>query len=367
MAAVCVRRLSFDADLVHAYTPVQLRLQNGAKSLDGVLEILRMRIDAETTFCAALQKMIGCSTDLISHISCTETLRSDGLDALTSDLKNEYTQRRAFLNSLKEDVQSPLHKMKEEYAAQNKYFTNQTKQNIQALKKQQTEFVKLKAKYDKLMRNSSNNNDHKKQQILVIKKKFLQQQENWKRQQHIFDSKMISTLQAMESSEYRRMNALRDGLTTWSAFITNLAANRSYDIQNLAKSMALIDVERDLQQWMRQTLKKHPKPKPNPADKEFLASPTSPTAGHFGSFPDTPQHHGYHPSQNNNLYSIVLPGLNKQPSNTTEYIQSLFKQKFGGGGGAQQQSSSVHSLENHDAMSPPSQRSTADVQMVSKS
>ena len=135
MATVSVQRLSFDHDLRHAYTPISLRLQSGAKSLDGVLEILRMRIEAESVFCNSLQKIIGCSTNLMSHIPSTESVRRDGLDALYSDLKNEYTQRMAYLSNLREDVHVNLSRMKDYYYSQNKIFQNQTKSNIQSLKK----------------------------------------------------------------------------------------------------------------------------------------------------------------------------------------------------------------------------------------
>merc|ERR1712157_54094 len=172
-------------DLRHCYTPISLRLQSGAKSLDGVLDILQMRIDAEVVFTNSLQKIIGRSTNLISHINPNETLRADGLDALYSDLKNEYTQRMAYLNSLKEDVQKPLNEMKQFYYQQNKSFVNQTKNNIKALKQQQNEFIKLKAKYEKIM-----NDKNRKQQLLIVKKKFTLQQTIWTKQQQIFDNKM---------------------------------------------------------------------------------------------------------------------------------------------------------------------------------
>lgn len=356
MAAVSAQpRLSFDHDLKHAYTPISLRLQSGAKSLDGVLEILRMRIEAESVFCSSLQKIIGCSTNLMSDIPSTESVRRDGLDALYSDLKNEYTQRMAYLNSLKEDVQGPLHKMKDYYYSQNKIFQNQTKSNNQILKKHQKEFLKLKEKYDKIMKPPSKgdkilNNKSKKQQLLNIKKKYQDQKLIWEKQKKIFDNKQISTLQRMESNEYKRLNALRDGITNWSAYITNLAANRSYDIQNLARSMALINVEDDLQNWMQHTLMQHPAPTPSP-----LITPSSiPSRVRGATIPithgvannkqiyrnninNTKQH--YPQPKNINLPSMMmLSNLKKQP--TTDYIQTLFKKPF------QKQSLSSSSLES---------------------
>ena len=324
MAAVSIERLSFDHDLRHAYTPCLLRLQCGAKSLDGVLEILRMRIDAEISFTNNLQKIIGCSTNLISTISSQESIRRDGLDALYSDLKNEYIQRMSFLQSLRDDVHNPLSKMKQFYYTENKKFTNQTKSNIQSLKKQQNEFLKLKAKYDKIMKPNNGdkilNNKSKKQQLLNIKKKYQQQQIIWKKQQQIFDNKMISTLQSMESNEYKRMNSMRDAITNWSAYITNLAANRSYDIQNLAKSMALINVENDLQNFMKQTLIKYP----SPSTKETINIQNAVIGANNNNHNNNNNMH-YLPQQKNTISAIMLPNLKKQPS--TDYV-NLFKQKF---------------------------------------
>eukprot|EP01083_Nonionella_stella_P039354 107041_1 len=126
MATVNVQRLSFDHDLRHAYPSVALRLRQGAKSLDGVLEILRMRIEAEVQFTNSLQKIVGASTKLIgANLQPTESLRRNGLDALYTDFKNEYTQRMAFLDSLKEDVEKPLITMKEFYYVQNQNFANE--------------------------------------------------------------------------------------------------------------------------------------------------------------------------------------------------------------------------------------------------
>eukprot|EP01083_Nonionella_stella_P111998 328933_1 len=255
MATVAVPRLSFDHDLRQAYSTVQWRLQSGEKSLDGVLDLLRLRIDAETEFTNKLQKIITSSNKLISHIEPYESLRRYGLDALYTDLKNEYTQRMTLLSALKQDVQRPLSSMKEFYHAQNKYFTNQSKQNLKSLKQQQNEFVKLKSKYDKLMTTDKPKNPVKmKQQLLQVKKKFNQQQIIWRKQQDLYDAKITTNLQSMESNEYKRMNTLRDALINWSAFITNLCANRSYDIKDLAESMACINVEEDLQLFMRHAL-----------------------------------------------------------------------------------------------------------------
>lgn len=259
MAVVDVQRLSFDHDLRHAYSPIQTRLQSGAKALDGVIDLLSMRISAEEEFTHSLQKIIGCSTDLMCQIPQNESIRSCGLDAMYTDLKNEYTQRMAFLNSLRHDVHRPLVEMKDFYYAQNKTFNNSIKSNIQSLKKQQSEFTKIKAKYDKVMSaDISKRGQSKKQQLLNVKRRFNQQQRVWKLQRERYDLRMTSTLRSMESNEYKRMNALRDGLTNWSAFITNYCANRSYDIRFLAESMAQMDPEADLQVFMKSTLMEYP-------------------------------------------------------------------------------------------------------------
>eukprot|EP01084_Bolivina_argentea_P139285 245045_1 len=250
------KRLSFDHDLKHTCTSIALRLRTGTKSLDDVLQILRMRIEAEVQFTNSLQKIIGASTKLIgANLQPTESLRRDGLDALYTDFKNEYTQRMAFLSSLKQDVQKPLIGMKEFYYSQNKNFSNQTKNNLKVLKQQQNEFYKLRTKYKKVMCNDTTNSHKKKQQLLAVKQRFHQQQLIWKKQQQIFDNKMRVTLQNMESNEYKRMNSMRDAFINWSAFTTNYCANRSYDIKDLANSMSLINIENDLQIFMKNTIK----------------------------------------------------------------------------------------------------------------
>ena len=65
-----------------------LRIQNGSKSLDDVLEIVRLRIDAETQYTNSLQKIIGRSNKLISGGNAQETLNSAGLNALHCDMEN---------------------------------------------------------------------------------------------------------------------------------------------------------------------------------------------------------------------------------------------------------------------------------------
>merc|ERR550539_153289 len=219
----------------------------GSKSLHGILEFLRLRIDAESQFTHSLKKIIGRSSKLMSNFDPNESLRKDGLEALCSDLRNEYTQRVAFLKSLKEDIQKPLRSTNDLYASQNKTFANATKANIKALKQQQNEFNKLKQKYDK----TSNFDEYK-----LLKKKMEAQQIKLKEQRVTFNEEMSGTLKAMEECEYKRMNSVRDGLTNWSAFITNLCANRVYDVRDLGESMSLIQIEEDLQYFMQTMLQK---------------------------------------------------------------------------------------------------------------
>eukprot|EP00486_Rosalina_sp_Unknown_P013336 CAMPEP_0201597016 /NCGR_PEP_ID=MMETSP0190_2-20130828/193592_1 /ASSEMBLY_ACC=CAM_ASM_000263 /TAXON_ID=37353 /ORGANISM="Rosalina sp." /LENGTH=184 /DNA_ID=CAMNT_0048057725 /DNA_START=679 /DNA_END=1233 /DNA_ORIENTATION=+ len=176
---------------------------------------------------------------------------------------------------------------------------------------------------------------------------------------------MISTLQRMEANEYKRMNALRDGITNWSAYITNLAANRSYDIQNLARSMALINVETDLQNWMQHTLMQYPAPQ-LPPPQHVMSHQPPPNRQRGATIPITHgvaannKHNGnnvqHYPPKNVNLPSMVmLSNLKKQP--TTDYIQTLFKQKF------QKQSLSTSSIES--AMTPASKMSEIAVDNAS--
>ena len=148
---------------------------------------------------------------------------------------------------MKEDIQKPLRSTNDLYASQNKTFANETKSNIKALKQQQNEYNKLKSKYDK----TSNFDEYK-----LLKKKMEQQSNKLKQQRIKFNEEMTATLKAMEECEYKRMNSVRDGLTNWSAFITNLCANRVYDVRDLGESMSLINVEQDLQHFMQTTLEK---------------------------------------------------------------------------------------------------------------
>jgi len=190
------------------------------------------------------------------------------------------------VNSLRDDVHKPLSKMKDFYYAQNKSFNNSIKSNIQSLKKQQNEFTKIKAKYDKVMGHSdvpkaqhSKKQHSKKQQLLNVKRRFTQQQLVWKRQREVHDQRMTSTLRSMESNEYKRTNALRDALTNWSAFITNYCANRTYDIRFLAQSMSQMDPEQDLQIFMKLTLSNYPALPPFGGPFNGDMAPFSPSPG----------------------------------------------------------------------------------------
>merc|ERR1712228_105093 len=156
-------------------------------------------------------------------------------------------QRIAYLNSLKEDIQKPLRATNQLYSSQNKLFATSTKNNIKALKQHQNEYNKLKTKYDK----TSNFDEYK-----ALKKRMEQQQIRLKAQRVTFNDEMSETLKAMEECEYKRMNTVRDGLTNWSAFITNLCANRVYDVRDLGESMSLINVRADLQYFMQRVLQK---------------------------------------------------------------------------------------------------------------
>eukprot|EP01084_Bolivina_argentea_P191857 329493_1 len=128
--AVTTEHLTFDRHLRHAFAPLSGRLESGIKSLDGVIEMLRLRIEAEAEFARSLEKIILNKNLITSSSSSYESLRRDGLDAIAADMKNEYTQRIEFLNSLNEDVYQPCLQMRESYASQNRVFANNTKINI---------------------------------------------------------------------------------------------------------------------------------------------------------------------------------------------------------------------------------------------
>ena len=273
--------LSFDRHLRHAFAPLSSRLEAGIKSLDGIIEILRLRIEAEASFASGLEKII-CNDKLLSSVSSLESLRIDGLDALHADLKNEYQQHIEFVNSLNEDIYEPCISMRELYASKNRLFANNTKQNIKSLRQQQNQFYKIKTKYEKVCKDASNartlllnaklDNKISSQQILKLgtkvnstlktqqiwKEKYDQQSLIWNKQQIKFDDEMTAILQGMQTNEYNRMKIIKDSLNKLAVFITNLCANRNYDCKNLAESMSLINIEKDLQIFIKNTLKHYP-------------------------------------------------------------------------------------------------------------
>eukprot|EP01083_Nonionella_stella_P239732 838776_1 len=279
MAAV--ETLSFDRHLRHAFASLSGRLENGIRSLDGVIEMLRLRIEAEAQFAAALQKIM-TNQRLISSLDVAESLRKDGLNAIHADMHNEYTQRIEFLNSLNEDVYQPCVSMREQYAQKNRSFAHTTKGNIKTLRKHQNEFYKIKSKYEKVCKDASNARtallnaklDAKISSAQILKlgskvnstlktqqqwrEKYGEQQLTWNRQQIKFDDEMTSILQGMQSNEFNRMSTTKDCLNKWAVFITNLCANRNYDVKNLAESMALINIDADLQVFIRNVLNQHP-------------------------------------------------------------------------------------------------------------
>jgi len=270
-ATTTAQTLSFDGDLRHACAPIQTRLQCGAKSLDGMLNIISMRIDAETTFTNALQKMMNTSSSLLSSVPSGESLRRHGLNSMYTDLKNEYVSHMEFLDSLRKDVQCPLISTQRTYLAQNKASALDIKQSVQTLRKQQSEVTKLKGKYDKLVNAStpsastSTKAKHKHlQQLLAAKKKLIAQQKAWRTQNVSFQARMTKSLRSMESAETARMDSVRDALTNWAAFVTSMSMNRSYDIRTLAQSVSEVNVETDLQSFMRSTLTKYPALEPSP-------------------------------------------------------------------------------------------------------
>ena len=141
--------------------------------------------------------------------------------------------------------------MKQDYTLQNKAFTNTTKSNTKALRQQQSEYVRLKNKFNKLMNDDYNSQP---QQVQIIGHKLSEQQIKLKQQQMVFDDQMAVTLKSIKQCEYKRIHSLRDALTNWSAFIMNLCANRMYDVRGLTKSVSAINVQNDLQLFMQSAL-----------------------------------------------------------------------------------------------------------------
>ena len=327
MATAEVHTLSFDRHCRHAFAALSNRLEQGIRSLDGIIEMLRLRIQAEAQFASALDKIIN-NERFVSSMSKDESLRKDGLDAIAADMKNEYTQRIEFLNSLNEDVYQPVVTMRELYASKNRLFANDTKQNIKSLRSQQSAFYKIKTKFEKVCKDASNartallnaklDNKLSSAQILKLgskvnstmktqqswKEKYDEQQLVWNRQQIKFDDQMTSILQGMQSNEYNRMNTTKDSLNKWAVFITNLCANRNYDVKNLAESMSLINIQSDLQLFISNLLIKNPSKNPN------------------GAIP--PPHHSLHYGK---VHQNALSNLNKVSMENTKKSSSHMRQK----------------------------------------
>ncbi len=100
---------------------------------------------------------------------------------------------------------------------------------------------------------------------------------------------MTVILQGMQSNEYNRMRTTKDSLNEWAVFVTNLCANRNYDVKNLAKSMSMIHIDNDVQIFIKSTLDIDKNPSTN------LNGPT-------------PPHHSLHYGK---LHQNALSNLNK--------------------------------------------------------
>jgi len=226
-----------------------------------------MRIEAETNFTNALQKMMNTSSSLLSSVPSGESLRRHGLNSMYTDLKNEYSTHMEFLDSLRKDVQCPLISTQRTYVSQSKASALDIKQSVQTLRKQQSELTKLKAKYEKLVathKTSPTSKAKHKQQLITAKRKLIAQQKAWRAQNTTFQTRMTKSLRSMESGETARLDSVRDALTNWAAFVTSMSMNRSYDIRTLAQSVSQVSVESDLQSFMRATLAKYPALEPSP-------------------------------------------------------------------------------------------------------
>ena len=234
------------ATLTAKLSPIVSSLQKGKKSLDGIIEMLRLRVDAETQFTNSLRHILNSSNHLISTIDSTTSLKTHGFDALYVDMKNEYHQRLEYLNSLKVDVYEPCVRMKSVFDKNNKSLLSETKRKSKQFDQHQAEYKKLKEKYDKLMSKTTKNTKETKQRP-VIKRRYSQTLIVYKQQKSVFDAQMEGSLEKTKLMNYQRMKTLQDALTKWTISITNLCSNRSYDTQNLRESMALIDIEKDSQ------------------------------------------------------------------------------------------------------------------------
>lgn len=69
---------------------------------------------------------------------------------------------------------------------------------------------------------------------------------------------MTKIFQGMQSNEQKRLKTIADSLQKWAVFVTNLSANRNYDVKTLAQDMSSVDADLDMQVFCQQTLDKHP-------------------------------------------------------------------------------------------------------------
>jgi len=271
--------LSFDRGLRHAYTPLKDSLDRNNLCLDNIVDVLRQRIQAEIDFARTIERII--SSCNFTSLEAGKTIR-DGLESIRADMKNEYNMRVEFANSLSEDVYKPLLQCREIYNLQNQKFAQDTKTNVKTLRNEHMKWLKLKSRYEKtvqeaqqarhsLLDSKSDPNISTSQvvklglRVNATTKQQLQMQEKynthktlWDREQIRFDETMTTILQGMQLNEDNRLQTLQDCLNKWAIFITNLTANRNYDVKHLADVMVSMDAKEDLQSFMKDTLKKHP-------------------------------------------------------------------------------------------------------------
>eukprot|EP00483_Globobulimina_turgida_P008221 UN08237 len=133
--------------------PLATQFMKNMKSLDGVLELIKLRIEAENQFSSTLRKIILNYDTLIPQSS--ESTKINGLNAIFGDIKNEYIQHKEFSKSLSVDVYTPLYKMKQKYVSRNKSYCSDLRSINKVKKVSENQFIKIKEKYDKSLRESN--------------------------------------------------------------------------------------------------------------------------------------------------------------------------------------------------------------------
>jgi len=256
------KKLTFSNHLKNGINNLCNSLHNNVESIDMLIEILKLRIDAETEYSKNIENII---TNYDFSFYENGTLK-DCLQAMKADMKNEYTQRCEFATSLFEDVYQQLLKLRQMYNGQYKKFESDTKIIEKSFKYYENNYNKIKSKYDKIcddeqrarnaLVNAKSSNEALKigSKINSTMKTKLNCQDKYdeikliyNEEQIKYDNSLNNALNNIEIHETERIKCIHDALTKWAVFITNLSANRNYDVKTLAKQVSICNYNDNIQ------------------------------------------------------------------------------------------------------------------------